>query len=142
VVRQARRRQSGHCGKVRSGDCTHAMAFSISTIGLVAIVLAIFLFKSPLSYVEELASYSPSKVYSSSIPTAATTTPIANTRRYQQRIQEEVNMSDAKIKAAERKKQFLEVWPRLETELVDMMRKHAMPEDATEWFKRVRFPSS
>jgi hypothetical protein len=46
--------------------------------------------------------------------------------------------SDPKAKAAERKKQFLEVWPKLETELLDMMKKHAMPEDATEWFRRVR----
>lgn len=47
--------------------------------------------------------------------------------------------NDAKAKAAERKKQFFEVWPKLENELVDMMKKHAMPEDATEWFRRVRF---
>lgn len=45
--------------------------------------------------------------------------------------------TDAKAKAAERKKQFLDVWPKLEDELVDLMKKHSMPDDATEWFRRV-----
>lgn len=44
--------------------------------------------------------------------------------------------TDAKAKAAERKKQFLDVWPKLEDELVDLMKKHSMPDDATEWFRR------
>lgn len=50
---------------------------------------------------------------------------------------------DAKAKAAERKQQFLDVWPRLEDELVDVMKVHGMPDDAKEWFRRVRpFPFS
>lgn len=47
-------------------------------------------------------------------------------------------VSAAKAKAAETKKKFLEVWPRLENELVDLMKLHKMPDDATEWFRRVR----
>ncbi|CAG8709753.1 9543_t:CDS:2, partial [Acaulospora colombiana] len=43
---------------------------------------------------------------------------------------------DPKAKAAETKKRFLDVWPKLENELVDLMKQHSMPEDATEWFRR------
>ncbi|KAG8804541.1 Farnesyl pyrophosphate synthetase [Serendipita sp. 399] len=43
---------------------------------------------------------------------------------------------DPKAKAAETKKKFLEVWQKLEDELVDLMKKHSMPEDATEWFRK------
>lgn len=44
---------------------------------------------------------------------------------------------DPKAKAAETKKRFLDVWPQLEKELVDLMKQHNMPDDATEWFRRV-----
>ncbi|CAG7850729.1 Farnesyl pyrophosphate synthase Short=FPP synthase; Short=FPS; AltName: Full=(2E,6E)-farnesyl diphosphate synthase; AltName: Full=Dimethylallyltranstransferase; AltName: Full=Farnesyl diphosphate synthase; AltName: Full=Geranyltranstransferase [Serendipita indica DSM 11827] len=43
---------------------------------------------------------------------------------------------DPKAKAAQRKKEFLDVWPKLESELVQLMKQHSMPEDATEWFRR------
>lgn len=49
-------------------------------------------------------------------------------------------MSDpaaAKAKVAETKKRFLDVWPRLEGELVELMKQHSMPDDATEWFRKV-----
>lgn len=45
---------------------------------------------------------------------------------------------DPKAKAAETKKRFQDVWPKLEDELVNLMKQHSMPEDATEWFRRVR----
>ncbi|KAG8876857.1 Farnesyl pyrophosphate synthetase [Serendipita sp. 405] len=43
---------------------------------------------------------------------------------------------DPKAKAAETKKRFLDVWQKLEEELVDLMKKHSMPEDATEWYRK------
>jgi hypothetical protein len=45
--------------------------------------------------------------------------------------------ADPKAKAAERKKQFMDVWPQLENSLVDLMKQHGMPDDATEWYRRV-----
>jgi hypothetical protein len=49
---------------------------------------------------------------------------------------------DAKAKIAETKKRFLDVWPTLEGQLVDLMKTHGMPEDATKWFRDVRWTLS
>ena len=46
---------------------------------------------------------------------------------------------DAKAKIAETKKRFLDVWPTLEGQLVDLMKTHGMPEDATKWYRDVRW---
>lgn len=48
---------------------------------------------------------------------------------------------DAKAKAAETKKKFQDVWPTLEGQLVELLKAHGMPEDATKWFKDVWFDS-
>jgi hypothetical protein len=45
---------------------------------------------------------------------------------------------DPKAKIAETKKRFLDVWPTLERQLVDLMKTHGMPDDATKWFRDVR----
>lgn len=42
---------------------------------------------------------------------------------------------------SETKRQFMEVWPILKDQLIDLMRTHGMPEKVTTWFGEVRMLS-
>lgn len=137
----------------QSGPIVHSRQLNqlVRTIGrLVAIVLSICFLRALCPASKRLPSVFPFPRQASSLSLRASVVVINNNTNkinnsYSKKtsyIDMASTTNDAKAKAAERKKQFLEVWPKLETELVDMMKKHAMPEDATEWFKRVRFLSS
>jgi farnesyl diphosphate synthase len=49
-------------------------------------------------------------------------------------------MSDFKSKASSQKTRFLSVWPRIKSELVAYMESNGMPQDACQWFEKVRTP--
>ena len=42
------------------------------------------------------------------------------------------------VSSAEKREQFLSIWPSLSDELVEYAKGEKMPKDAVEWFKRVR----
>lgn len=85
----------------------------------------------------EQSPLKPSPLITSTTSTNNSPTFINNDLRKNIPLNDMASAADPKAKAAERKKQFMDVWPQLEKSLVDLMKQHGMPEDATEWYRRV-----